>query len=393
VEETGLRKKLTICMVTNNYTPYSGGVVSSIQALTHELRKQGHRVVIVTLDFTGAPEGEPDVERLRCIARFRYKKNPLAVPFNVKSQLQAIFKRYMPDIIHVHHPFLLGPIAVGLAREYFLPVAFTHHSLYEHYAHYVPLPRPVTCAIARAMLSSFCSTVDCVIAPTNSIKEYLVAQGVTNQIEVVSSGVLPLFTSRTFEPKPALGDRIVQLLTVSRFVREKNIVWLLEMFARLNAQAPGQFCLKLVGYGPEYSFLKNYAYGRLSLSSDHVVFIEKPSKQDLATIYQHADIFVFASQSETQGLVLAEAFSQGTPAVALKGPGVIDIIHDAYNGFLVESQQEMVSAIKTIRGNQALFNNLQRQAYQTALLYDPTYTSAQMLNVYDHLILDQKSSG
>src|SRR5436189_6357245 len=100
---------MRIIFVTNNYTPYSGGLVSSIDATVQELRAQGHNVLIITLNFLGdLHKAENDLIRITCPIRFMYKKNHMAIPWRPTHELLSIAKQFSPDIIHVHHPFLLG---------------------------------------------------------------------------------------------------------------------------------------------------------------------------------------------------------------------------------------------------------------------------------------------
>lgn len=381
-----LDQKLTIGMVTNNYTPYSGGVVSSIQALAHALRAQGHRVIIITLDFDHKQPDEIDLIRLNCIWHCEYKKNPIALPIGAKKQIQRLLESYNIDILHVHHPFLLGPAAVGVARTHKMPIVFTHHSLYEHYVHYVPLPSWIVRPLARKVVRDFCAKVDHVIVPGNSIKQYLSSQGVSQEMSVVSSGILPFFAAQDFLPKQPLQDRRVELLTVSRFAPEKNIEWLLSMFAYLTLRYPNKFALKLMGYGAWLGNLRELTYQRLCLSSRDVNFVERPTKQELLQAYQQADLFVFASQSETQGLVVAEAFSQSTPVLALKGPGVEDSVINGANGFLVTTMEEMVEKIDKIAQNALLFEHLQKGAFASGQLYHPASTAQQTYQVYQQLL-------
>ena len=385
-------KKLTICMVTNNYIPYSGGVVSSIQALTHELRLQGHRVVIVTLDFNQEHHTELDVERLACIGHFHYKKNPLALPVYAKYQVKRLMERYRPDIVHVHHPFLLGPVAADVTQAHNIPVIFTHHSLYEHYAHYVPLPPWIVRPLARRMVRNFCQTVDHVIVPSDSIRRHLAMQNISCSPSVIASGILPMFVSENFHPKACLKGRPVSLLSVSRFAPEKNIEWLLAMFAQLQSINPGVAILKLLGYGNWLSCLQELAYEKLRLPKDAVIFIEKPDKKDLVQAYRQADLFVFASQSETQGLVIAEAFSQGTPTIALRGPGIVDSIHNGINGFVVDSAGEMIEKIEQILAHENLFETFQKSAFESARSYFPDFTANQVYEVYQQQLEIQNQS-
>src|SRR5579872_5344972 len=132
---------MRILFVTNNYTPYSGGIVSSIDATVHALYAKGHDVLLVTLDFFGVAVSEHKyIVRIPTIFRFMYKSNHMAIPWRATYELLSLAQTYSPDIIHVHHPFLLGKSGLDVAHILGIPCVFTYHTLYEQYAHYVPVP-------------------------------------------------------------------------------------------------------------------------------------------------------------------------------------------------------------------------------------------------------------
>src|SRR6266404_2396469 len=128
---------MRIFFVTNNYTPYSGGVIHAITATTDALRAQGHEVFIITLDFLGKPDkpqADPDyVIRIACPIKFMYKTNYMAIPWRPTHAIKQLIQQYKPDIIHVHHPFLLGVSALHAAQTYNIPCIFTYHTMYEDY--------------------------------------------------------------------------------------------------------------------------------------------------------------------------------------------------------------------------------------------------------------------
>lgn len=374
-------KNLTIFFVTNNYKPYSGGVVSSIDATVCQLRSLGNTVYIITLDFDGNKENDPFVIRLTCPIKFRYKLNWMAVPLFPTAQIIQLIKKLKPDLIHVHHPFLLGVAASNVARQYQIPVFFTYHTLYEQYAHYVPLPQNLVKYCARLLSIRFCNVVDGVIAPGATVRNYLLEQGVQKPIAVIPSGILPIFFHKTFE---SLSEkRSFTLLTVSRFTPEKNIPVLLEMFALLPQAS---FTLKLVGYGAQLTCLKSYAYEKLQLSPERVQFIEKPDKAQIAHLYRSADLFVFASQTETQGLVLYESMAAGLPVIALSGPGQQDLVKNGKNGYLVPDGQAMASVIINLAQDAPLLALLRRGAGETATVFSSEKMAARLQTFYQGVI-------
>lgn len=379
-------QSLKIAHVTLNYKPYSGGVVSSLLALTHELKNQGHRPSIITLNYTGNDAHEPDVYRIKCWGHVRHKGNPITLPIKPQAQLRQLFLQLKPDIIHIHHPFIIGPAAVKAAKSLKIPTLFTHHSIYEFYVHYIPLPTSLVCKVCKKLVGDFCNTVDHIIAPSASIQKCIRDQGIITPLSVMPSSINPLFSQHSVQQKKPLGSRPIKLLTVSRFVPEKNITWLLDAFHKLANTSAHQFTFTLVGYGAWKNQLQYHAYNTLRLDPLQVQFIERPSKEFLIELYQEADIFVFASQSETQGIVHAEAMSQATPVVALEGPGTNDTIRSGFNGFLVTSPLDFIEKINQISADQTIFESLQAGALETSKEYYPARLTQKMVELYQNLL-------
>ena len=380
---------MRIAFVTNNYTPYSGGVVSSINAVVHGLHGAGHDILIIAPDFLGKRHHDPDyVIRVPTIYRFIYKKNHMAIPWRANTFVLDSIKAYNPDVVHVHHPFLLGASGLYAAQKIDVPCVFTYHSLYhDFYEHYTPSFFPVPTCMVKPFISSwvahFCRSVDGVIAPSGFIKEYIRSQGVTIPIEVIPSSLQPLFMSQngTQELSNASKD-FFELLVVSRFAKEKNLPFVFEVLAQL----PRCVRLTLVGYGAEYEFLQQLAYITHGFSQERVRFIHKPSAQDLLRWYQSADLFLFSSYLDTQGLVMVEAMSQGLPVIALDGPGQRDIVSNGMNGYMVSGVEDAVAVISNIIKNDTLYSLLKEGALRTAQRYHPNVQLQQLFTFYDNIM-------
>lgn len=374
---------LSILFVTNNYTPYRSGIVSSIDAFRHALNQCGHRVHITTLDFASHPDDNLCVTRVPCPLKFTYRGNPMAVPWQAKRTLEELIERLKPDIVHVHHPFLLGESSRQICHAQNLPLVFTHHSQYEQYAHYVPV-MPLTLArpIIERMVTSFCNNAHAIIAPSESIKQILITRKVTRPIWVVPSPIRPLFINSTDTCSLKKRGPVFKLLYVGRFVPEKDIPFIIDVCAQLPQ---GQYTIILAGYGYCTDQLQLYAQ-KCGLAPKCMHIISNPSPTDLAKLYQEADAFVFASPCDTQALVLAEAMAAGTPVIARHGPGQDDIVINGYNGFLVNDKPEMINTVITIAKNQQLHERLQCGARQTAQSFFPEQLVKKLLAVYETVI-------
>jgi glycosyltransferase involved in cell wall biosynthesis len=371
--------KVTIFLVTNNYKPYSGGVVSSIDVLQEELTNLGHKAFIVTLDFVGKKDADPaHVLRIPCIARFAYKQNPMAVAWRPKEYLEKLICQFRPDIIHVHHPLYLGMIAAKLAKKCNIPCVFTYHTRYDEYAHYIPvIPKCITQTCVRRRIEKFCKYVDTIIVPSATIAQVL-------KKNCIQTSIIPSAISESFFSFDVRKLTIpIRLLTVSRFVPEKNIPFLLRIMKLLDKH---MFQLTLIGYGTLLHKLKRYAYNELYLSPEQISFVVKPSKEELLFYYKKAHLFIFASQTETQGLVLGESLATGLPIIALNAPGSTDSITHGENGFLINSECDMKEMIENVVRDQHMYDTLQHNAFKSAQKYRAQYMGKAIEELYKNLM-------
>lgn len=372
---------MKILLVSNNYTPYSGGVVSSLNALIPALQKAGHNVLLVAPQFLESHADDPAwVRRISSNFRFVYRGNRMALPWATKHQLDDIVREFKPDVVHVQHPFLLGVAARDVARKHKLPVVFTYHTMYEEYAHYVPLPRVLVRWIILRLVKHFCHSVDAIIVGSNAVAKLLRERGVTTPINVIPSSLQPEFMVDEGDVlQHTTSDRWI-LLTVGRMVPEKNMRATIDLYASLLRD---RFCLVLVGFGAEYEALQAYAYDELALSHDDVQFVHKPPRADIAVWYRKADLFVFTSQTDTQGLVLAEAMAAGTPVVTLHGPGQDGSVVDGVNGFLCDTVGAMRDNILWLHEHAQAYAAMRQKAYEASLAYRPEVVAAKVVAVYE----------
>jgi 1,2-diacylglycerol 3-alpha-glucosyltransferase len=325
-----------VALVTNNYLPFCGGVTVSVETLRRGLEARGHEPWVLAPRFPGAADVGPRVLRYPSIPATTYPEFPLAIPF--APRLSARVRRLGFDVFHAHHPFLLGPAAARLARRQRRPVVFTYHTRYEKYAHYVPLSRRVVERAAIALSARFAARADAVIAPSAVVRAHLLRQGVRAPVAVVPTGV----DVDNFRPGSRAAARAVLglpageplLLYVGRLDREKSVERVLLAFEHVAGIAP-RARLALVGHGKEASRLRALA-ARLP-SAARVSFLGVRAHNALPPCYQAADLFLFASETETQGLVLAEAAACGLPAVAVAAPGCDEVVRDGVTGVLAKS--------------------------------------------------------
>ncbi len=328
---------MRVALFTNNYVPFCGGVTISVETLRRGLEARGHEAWVFAPRFPGTVADPPRVVRYPSVPAATYPEFPLAIPF--ARGLAARVRALDVDVFHAHHPFLLGPAAARLARRVGRPLVFTYHTRYDKYAHYVPLSRAVVERAAVALSVRFARRADAVVAPSARVRDELLRDGVRAPIAVIPTGVdLTRFVpGDQAAARRALGwaaDEPVALY-VGRLDREKSVERVLRAFDHVVATLP-RARLMLVGQGKEAANLKALA-ARLPCAP-RVSFLGARAHDTLAVYYQAADVFLFASETETQGLVLAEAAACGLAAVAVSAPGCEEVVQDGVTGVLVKSE-------------------------------------------------------
>ena len=328
---------MRVALFTNNYLPFCGGVTISVETLRRGLEARGHTVWVFAPRFTAGSPDRPQVIRYPSVPAATYPDFCLAVPYSRQITRQVRALNF--DVFHAHHPFLLGPAARRLGREQGRPVVFTYHTRYEKYAHYVPLTRRLVETAAIRLSTRFAGGTDAVIAPSQVIRDDLRARGVTVPIAVVPTGVDlerfrpgPRAVARTRLGLPPVGP---VLLYVGRLDPEKSVGHVLVAFERIAAVVPDARLL-VVGQGTDGERLRRQA--RRLAAAERITFIGGRAHEALPECYQASDLFLFASETETQGLVLAEAAACGLPSVAVSAPGCDEVVRDGETGLLTKNE-------------------------------------------------------
>ncbi len=376
---------LKIGIFTDSYRPYTSGVVRSIETFTEELNADGHEFYIFAPDYPNCKK-ESNVFRFSSIPAPTNSQFALAVPFSIR--LRPTLKRLGLDIIHVHSPFLLGRLGARCARKYNIPLVFTFHTLYDQYVHYVPFGQNITREITKKFCTDFCNHCDLVIVPTDIIGRHLRSWGVQSNIATVPTGI-KLSDYRT-EQKDWLyrqfniDPHCKLLICVGRLGKEKNLSFIIKSFQPIAASFPDTR-LVLVGSGPERE-----ALGQLATSmgvADKIIFTGTLSKEEIAKAYNSAHIFVFASVTETQGLVVGEAKAAGLPVVAVRAFGISEMVEDGQDGFLTDLDlQQFVEKIKLLLQDECLRRAMSENAFANAEKISAKNCAQKLLQCYYSII-------
>jgi len=402
-------------MLTNNYKPFVGGVPISIERLAQGLRSLGHEVYIFAPSYEGQVD-EPYVIRYR--SRKKKLKGEIVVPDILDKTIEEKFAAIPFDIIHVHHPMLMGYIAQYLHKKYGIPIVFTYHTRYEEYLHYLKpydfvqkfylrnssnrlrsIPHNIIfngsqklVAVHNRIFTNLCSMV---FAPTESMRQYLKENGTYTNIEVVPTGICA--EDFNYDAEAAneirnkyLGGRKFLLCTVSRLEKEKNIMFILEGLALLKSRRGDCFCLLLIGDGSQKEELMSRA-DTLNLTKN-IIFTGCIEHSEIRNYYHASDIFVFASRSETQGIVLLEAMAAGLPVVAVEASGVNDVITDNWNGYITEpSVSEWEKKLELILDNADMRERMRQNSIKRAREYLASNIAIKVEKLYQSLLCAQKT--
>jgi len=377
---------MKICMMTNTYLPHVGGVARSVSTFADEYRRLRHRVLVIAPEFEGKPlppRAASIVERVPAIQKFNGSDFSVRLPI---VGLPPRLAEFQPDIIHAHHPFLLGDTALRVAATKNAPVIFTHHTRYEDYTHYVPFDSTALKEIAINLSTHFANMCDGVIAPSESIARLIRRRGVERPIRVVPTGIdVASFSSGNgarFRRKFRVPADAFVVGHVGRLAPEKNLEYLAEAVARFLHGAPNAWFV-VVGAGPSEEklreiFSKHGVANRLVLAGKH-------TGRALADAYNAMNVFAFASFSETQGMVLAEAMAAGLPVVALNASGVREVIDDARNGYMLEKNAtptRFAEALARLSREPKRLTSFSARARQTAESFSKEHCAKLALEFY-----------
>ncbi|BCR03242.1 glycosyl transferase family 1 [Desulfuromonas versatilis] len=381
---------MNILMFTNTYAPHVGGVARSVQGFSREFRRLGHRVLVVAPRFEGTPANEANVVRLPAIQHF--SGSDFSVPVPLPGRVRQALRSLQPQLIHSHHPFLLGDTALRIAAARALPAVFTHHTLYERYTHYLPGDSPRLRRFTIDLVSGYCNLCDAVIAPSRSLAELLRQRGVLTPIEVIPTGVdLGTYTpgeGGSVRQRLGIPNQAFVVGHVGRLAEEKNPLFLARATVRFMLGEPHARLL-LAGAGPAREAMIRIFTEQGLGKRLHLLGNLEPAA--LVETYRAMDVFAFASQSETQGMVLTEAMATGTPVVAVDGPGVREVVRDRCNGRLLTRLEEcgFAEALAWVAGRTGEQREMLRQeALETARGFAMEQTARKVLGLYQRLIAE-----
>jgi len=353
-----------VLFISDVYFPRVNGVSTSIRTFREDLAGEGVETLLVAPQY---PAEVADVAEVADAAEVGasgpgvLRVSAAGVPGDpedrrmrwrpLRRELEAL-RRADIDLVHIHTPFVAHYAGVRFARRAGVPCIATYHTFFEEYLHhYAPLlPHGVGRFLARLFTRSQCAQVQALIAPSEPMRAVLTTYGVTTPIHVLPTGLAadrfrPGDGAR-FRARAGIAPQRPLVTYIGRVAHEKNIGFLVRMFAEVRARVP-EALLVIAGEGPARENLRAQV-AALGLA-EHVYFagyLERNS--ELLDCYAAADVFVFASRTETQGLVLLEAMAQGVPVVSTAELGTRSVLLPE-SGALVVPEETAAFAAAVVR--------------------------------------------
>lgn len=381
---------MRIGMMADAYKPHVSGVTNYVSLNKRALENAGHEVYVFTFGDPEYPDDEPHIIRSPAL--------PLAdTGFYLSLRHKTKHKKLLQtmDVVHVHHPFLSGRLALNYCRSQNIPIVFTNHSRYDLLAQaYLPMmPDEMSHGLLQAYLPDFCEAVDLVISPSAGMAKILREFDVKSHIEVIPNGVdLRQFHQAKPFPRSQFGftDQDILLVYAGRLAPEKNINFLLQSFAGIAQLIPNVYLLIVGGGKKQFEEELQHLIIQLGIGN-RVRSTGMSAYEDIPSYLAMGNIFVTTSVSETFGMSTVEAMSVGLPVMGIHSAGTSDIVEDGGTGFL---STEDVAAF-TAKLTYLCLNPSRRQAMGAAAReaskqYDIERTTKILLSHYIRLMQSTK---
>lgn len=382
-----------IAFFTNYYHPVVNGVVRSVASFRASLMKQGHNVFVFAQQDSTYKDNEPFVFRYPSLA---LPLGEISTALPVSPFVDQLLPSLKLDVIHTHHPILLGQTAARKAAELGLPLVFTFHTQYWEYTHYIPFPQEAIQEFLRnavhRWLREFMQKCQHIILPSESMRDILIRDyGLHERYSVIPTGtnLEPFLQAdgKSLRAEHGWQDETL-LISIGRLAPEKNWDTLLRAFAKICEKHPG-VRLVLIGDGTARPGLEALA-SELGIM-DRVTFTGALPFEEIPRYLKAADAFAFASITETQGLVTIEAMAAGLPVVAVDGPGTRDIVEHRKQGLLVENDPDALAAgLDQLLADPQKMKRFSGNALKRAKTFDVHELGKQLIGVYEQAIQDKK---
>jgi 1,2-diacylglycerol 3-alpha-glucosyltransferase len=329
---------MRIGLFTDAYLPQVNGVATTVEELKNSLLKKDHKIFVISSQYPKYKDKDKNVLRLKSVKLW---KNPeLRVSYMFPDRIFQQVLMLNVDIIHGFSGGAVPSLGLTLAKIKRKPYVFTYNTRWNKYTHYILNGKIIRPKAMERMARIYCNVCDHIVAPAAYVKEELISFGVKKPITVIPNGV----NTTKFKPaknndlKEKLGlkknDQII--LCVARLAKEKSLDFLIKTFAEFTKTNSNAYFV-IVGDGPEKENLKKLI-NKLKINK-RIILIGCVKYADIPQVYNGADVFIFASQTETEGMVVLEAMSSGLPVLAVKDRVFEQFIESGKDGILVEKDE------------------------------------------------------
>ena len=382
---------MKILLISDVYFPRVNGVSTSIRTFSEQLQMLGHSVHLIAPDYGFKTEDEAWITRVPARSIYFDPEDKLMKYGEILKLLPSL-KSQQFDLIHIHTPFIAHYAGLKLGKLLHIPVVETYHTFFEDYLHhYLPwIPRKLAKGMARFISKKQCNQVDAIVAPSQPMLDVLRTYGINTQAEVIATGLqahsFVEADGDAFRQQHGIALKRPMLLYVGRVAFEKNIHFLLKVVKQLSEVMP-EVLFVITGEGPAGASLRA-AVSTLGIEKN-VQFIGYLNREkELNACYKAADIFIFASKSETQGLVLLEAMAQGTPVVAIAELGTGSILAEGEGAMIApEDEAAFMQIVRSLLVNPVHCQHLGERAKSYAQNnWSAAKQAARMVQFYRDLL-------
>lgn len=377
---------MRIGMMVDSYKPYISGITNYVEVNKQYLEKAGHEVFVFTFGDLEYEDGESNIIRSRGL--------PLAdTGFYLSMRYSRQAKKLLQtmDVVHVHHPFLSGRLALRYCRPAEIPIVFTNHTRYDLYAQaYLPLmPDEVSLGLLQSYMPPFCKAVDLVITPSAGMAKVLRELKVEGDIEIVPNGVdLTSFQSAKPLDRGTFGYKPDDILIIyaGRIALEKNLPFLIESFNGIANAIPNVHLI-LIGGGVQQYEEDIRALVEAQTNAHRIHMTGRIPYDQLPSYLAMCDIFATASITEVHPLSVIEAMGAGLPVMGIESVGVGDTVEDGVTGFLATNDIPSFTAKLTrLCLDLKLRRHMSRSAREASSVYAIERTTSLMLKQYERLV-------
>ena len=384
---------MNIGIFTNAYKPIISGVVNSIALIKSGLEARGHQVYVFAPRYNGFTDTEKDIHRFLSVNLTSRVKFPLAIPYSFK--IFNMIPQLNLDIIHTHHPFILGEVGARFAKKLNIPLVYTFHTQFEQYAHYIPLNQDLVKKVARESVTSYTKKCDTVICPSTAILSLLDQYGITAPVQFIPNAI-NIEAFQNPDPKPVFEKYNISpedklLVYVGRIGLEKNLEFMLKAFKEAHNRIPASK-LMIVGEGPELESFRKMAEDMEI--GDCTIFPGRVEYNDIPAYYRAGYAFIMTSTTEVKPLALLEAMAAGLPVVAVSAAGSKDTLTDDFDGILTDLElEEYTKALIKILEDRETRDRLSKGASETSRKYSMQNIAGHLEELFVKLINEHQLMG